>query len=79
MNPKILLIANAMIRKARNPNVSNPLELPFCSKREPAFQALNRQFDAGAGSNKQMKMIGHQDKRMEEITLRSVPIKSFKE
>jgi len=24
-------------------------------------------------------MIGHQDKSMEEITLRTVPIKSFKE
>jgi hypothetical protein len=79
MNPKIFRIANAMIRKARNPNVSNPLELPLCSKREPAFQALNRQFDTGAWSDKQMKMIGHQDKSMEEITLRTVPIKSFKE
>jgi hypothetical protein len=79
MNLVILFVANPMIRESRYPNLSLPSKRPPGSERISAFQTLNRQFEAGAGSDEQVKMVGHQDKRMVQISLRPVPIKSFKE
>jgi hypothetical protein len=75
---EIFFIANSMIRKSRDPNASNPLEFPLCSKRISAFKALNRQLETGAGRDEQMKMIGHQHKSVKQITFWPVSIKSFK-
>jgi hypothetical protein len=75
---EIFFVANSMIRKSRNPNVSNPFELPFGSKRISTFNALNSQLETGAGRDEQMKMIGHQHKSVKQITFWSVSIKRFK-
>jgi hypothetical protein len=78
MDFKVIEVANPVVGKSRNPNIPNPLEFPFGSKRESAFQALNRQIKTGAGRNQQMEMIGHQNKSMKQVTFWAVPVKRFK-
>jgi hypothetical protein len=79
MNLEIFIIANPMIRISRYPNAANPFELSLGPKRKPAFDALNSQFEACARCNDQMKVIGHQHKRVKQIALRTIPIERLKE
>jgi len=79
MNCKVFIITNAMIRKPCYPNGIIPVEFPLCAKRESTLQTLDSQLKTRGWGNEQMKVIGHQNESVKQITLRPIPEKGLDE
>ncbi len=69
MRVVILRIPNTMVGKAATPYLRVRSKLRFYTVRESALDELNRPFQRAGWRNEQMKMIGHQDKFVQQIGL----------
>ena len=63
------------IIEALRPDLACESNFFLCSKGKPAFDELQRPLQAQSWREQQVKMIGHQDKFMEEIFLLSAVAK----
>src|SRR5438874_2011179 len=76
VNRVIARIADAMVRESLLPDFQVRPQLFLRSIREPAFDELDRLFEAGERSDDYVKVVGHDYEFVEQICVALIVIKS---
>jgi hypothetical protein len=72
-------VANAMIRKASLPDFPLVFEFLLRAEGKPAFDELDRLFEARCGSDRRMKVLGHYHEVMKQEGTLAVVVENFQE